>query len=169
MIGISEHYLKKKKKTKRRRNKKQMKKKITLILMVLLIVNIFSAFALTEKERNDINEFINTVEDNKDRFEILLAFLDAKQYDLSKETEIKENVEDKAVQLEILLSPYDINGLNAKKVDKEILKKIEITHLKDFAKKPTDLGNFWPIAIVLISLIVVIYVLELYREEKIKK
>lgn len=135
--------------------------------MILLSTSIF---AITEKERKDIINYLDTVENDKEGFEIFLAFADAKGYNFYEEKEIKEKIETNAKKFSILLMPYrGIKGINKQEIDKIVLKDVETKRLKELAQKPISIGDFWPIIIILVALIIIIYVLELYRKEKIKK
>ena len=147
-----------------------MKKAIITIALTLLITNILAVFAVTEKERSDINEFLDEVGNDRTKFEIFLAFADAKGYNFYGEKEIKEKIEANARKFKVLLMPYTgIKGINKQELDKEILKEIGIQSLKELAQKPINITKFWPVIIILVSLIIIIYVLELYRKEKIRK
>lgn len=153
---------------------KMNKKIITTIIVLLLLVNI--SLAITPKEKKSFNEFLDKVGDDRVKFEIFLAFSNDQGYDFSDEEIIKQKIESNARKFDILLFPYTgIKGIDTDSIDAKTISLMEeagiIVELAGIREKIklAEIGGFWPIFFVLITLLIVIVVLEFYRKEKVKK
>ena len=152
------------------------KKTIIITIAMILLLLIPTALALTPKEKQDITQLLDQSADDKNMFEVFLAFADDMKYNFKDEPEIQKKIEANAKNFGVLLMPYnDIHGIDKPKIDAETLKLLEQTQAEEALKaageraKPSALTTFWPVVIILVSFIIVFSVLEMYRREKIGK
>lgn len=139
-----------------------MKKPIIPGLVLILLLA--GAFAISDKERSDMIEYLDNVQ-GKQQFEIFLAFADAKEYDFSNENAISGLVEQQAKSFGVLLAPYeDIQGIQKERIDAEIGARQPAAP----ASKPLKLSTFWTITLILVAFAIIIVALEYYRKEKVK-
>src|SRR3989344_585424 len=109
--------------------KKKIYKAIFAFFILILLVSI--SLAITPKEKQGLNEFLNGVDDDKTKFEIFLAFADDQGYDFSREDEINNRIETNANKFRVLLYPYDnIKGINKNEIDANTIKTMEESGIK---------------------------------------
>jgi len=154
--------------------KKKIYKAIFAFFILILLVSI--SLAITPKEKQGLNEFLNGVDDDKTKFEIFLAFADDQGYDFSGEDEINNRIETNANKFRVLLYPYDnIKGINKNEIDANTIKTMEESGIKvdlpGIREKIRlgELGGFWKVFIILATLAILISALEFYRRKKIIK
>jgi len=147
---------------------------IFAFFILLLLVSI--SLAITPKEKQGLNEFLNEVDDDKIKFEIFLAFADDQKYDFSGENEINDKIETNANKFRVLLYPYDnIKGINKDDIDSKTIKAMEESGIKVDLPGIREkiglgaMGGFWLIFFMLLILIILITALEFYRRQKIRK
>ena len=132
---------------------------------IVLILLLGGAFAISDKERSDMIEYLDNVQ-GKQQFEIFLAFADAKEYDLSNENAISGLVEQQAKSFGVLLAPYeDIQGIQKERIDAEISARQPALPAP---QKRAQLNTFWTITLILVAFTIIIVALEYYRKEKVK-
>ena len=154
--------------------KKKIYKAIFAFFILILLVSI--SLAITPKEKQGLNEFLNGVDDDKTKFEIFLAFADDQGYDFSGEDEINNRIETNENKFRVLLYPYDnIKGINKNEIDANTIKTMEESGIKvdlpGIREKIRlgELGGFWKVFIILATLAILISALEFYRRKKIIK
>ncbi len=141
---------------------------------MILLVNV--SLAITPKQRTGLNEFLDGIGDDRTKFQIFMSFADDQGYDFSDEEQLKNKIEANAHNFGVLLFPYeDIKGINTDKVDAKTIKTMEAAgieiELPGIREKIGlgEMGGFWLVFFMLVSLIIIISALEFYRRNKIKQ
>lgn len=149
----------------------QINKLITILVLLLLIP---TALAIKPSEKQSIIELLDQSVNDKNLFEVFLAFADDMKYNFKDEPDIQAKIETNAKKHIILLMPYqDMHGLNKPRIDTEILEILDqqqkqaALKLAEEKLKTSKIESFWPVVIILVAFIIVFSVLELYRREKI--